>query len=63
MTDPEKNKQTVVAYYNLVINDKRPAEAVDKYGGSHYIQHDPKHLTASRRSFRTSRTIWSSSPR
>ena len=42
MTDPEKNKQTVVAYYNLVINDKRPAEAVDKYGGSHYIQHDPQ---------------------
>ena len=25
MTNPEKNKQTVVAYYNLVINDKRPA--------------------------------------
>jgi predicted SnoaL-like aldol condensation-catalyzing enzyme len=42
MTDPEKNKQTVVAYYNLVINDKRPAEAVEKYGGSHYIQHDPQ---------------------
>src|SRR5215216_1750070 len=42
MADPEKNKQTVVAFYNLVINDKQPAEAVQKYGGPHYIQHDPQ---------------------
>jgi predicted SnoaL-like aldol condensation-catalyzing enzyme len=42
MADTQKNKQTALAYYNLVINDKRPAEAVDNYGGSHYIQHDPQ---------------------
>ncbi len=41
VTDPEKNKQTVIAFYDLVTNGKRPAEAVEKYGGSHYIQHDP----------------------
>ncbi len=42
MTDPEKNKQTVIAFCNLVINDKRPAEAVEEYGGSHHIQHNPE---------------------
>ena len=42
MADPEKNKQTVLAYYNLAFNDKKPAEAVEKYGGSHYIQHNPQ---------------------
>ncbi len=42
MTDPQKNKQTVLAYYNLAFNDKRPAESVEKYGGSHYIQHNPQ---------------------
>ena len=42
MADPEKNKRTALAYYNLAFNDKQPAEAVEKYGGSHYIQHNPK---------------------
>jgi predicted SnoaL-like aldol condensation-catalyzing enzyme len=42
VTDPEKNKQTVLAYYNLAFNDKQPAEAVEKYGGPHYIQHNPQ---------------------
>ena len=42
MADPEQNKQTVLAYYNLAFNDRRPAEAVEKYGGSHYIQHNPQ---------------------
>ena len=30
MADPEKNKQTVLAYYSLAFNDRRPAEAVEK---------------------------------
>jgi predicted SnoaL-like aldol condensation-catalyzing enzyme len=42
MADPEKNKQTVLAYYNLAFNDRKPTEAVEKYGGSHYIQHNPQ---------------------
>ena len=42
MADPQQNKQTVLAYYNLAFNDRRPAEAVEKYGGSHYIQHNPQ---------------------
>ena len=42
MADPQKNKQTVLAYINTAFNDRRPAEAVEKYGGSHYIQHNPQ---------------------
>jgi len=42
MANPEKNKQTVLAYLNTAFNEKSPAEAVEKYGGSHYIQHNPK---------------------
>jgi predicted SnoaL-like aldol condensation-catalyzing enzyme len=42
MTDAEKNKQTVLAYLHTAFNEKRPAEAAEKYGGSHYIQHNPQ---------------------
>ena len=42
MADCETNKQTVIAYLNTAFNEKRPAEAVEKYGGSHYIQHNPE---------------------
>jgi len=42
MADPEKNKQTVLAYYNMPFTEKSPAEAVENYGGSHYIQHNPQ---------------------
>jgi predicted SnoaL-like aldol condensation-catalyzing enzyme len=42
VADPETNKQTVLAYYNMAFNEKKPAEAVEKYGGSHYIQHNPQ---------------------
>jgi predicted SnoaL-like aldol condensation-catalyzing enzyme len=51
MADPETNKETVLAFYNMAFNDKRPAEAVEKYGGAHYIQHNPKSPTGLRRSF------------
>jgi predicted SnoaL-like aldol condensation-catalyzing enzyme len=42
MVDPQENKQTVLAYYNMAFNDKRPAEAVENYGGEYYIQHNPQ---------------------
>ena len=42
MADPETNKQTVLAYLITAFNEKKPAEAVEKYGGSHYIQHNPQ---------------------
>jgi predicted SnoaL-like aldol condensation-catalyzing enzyme len=42
MADAQKNKQTVLAYYNMAFNERRPAEAAEKYGGPHYIQHNPQ---------------------
>jgi predicted SnoaL-like aldol condensation-catalyzing enzyme len=41
MTDLEQNKQTVVAFFSESFNDKRPEEAVAKYIGSQYLQHNP----------------------
>ena len=42
VTDAEKNKQAVIAYYNMAFNERKPAEAAEKYGGPHYIQHNPQ---------------------
>ena len=40
-TDLERNKRTVVAFYSCAFNDHEPADAVAKYVGSEYIQHNP----------------------
>ena len=42
MSSNEENKQKVVSYYTLAFNDKRPEEAVAKYVGPKYIQHNPQ---------------------
>jgi len=39
MTD--ENKETAVAFYQLMFNDCRPAEAISLYAGETYIQHNP----------------------
>ncbi len=42
MTDKlEQNKQTVTAFYDLMFNRCQPAEAIEKYVGDVYIQHNP----------------------
>ena len=41
MSDPEKNKATAQAFYDLMFNQCRPAEAIDQYAGDTYIQHNP----------------------
>jgi predicted SnoaL-like aldol condensation-catalyzing enzyme len=42
VSDAENYKQTVLAYYNMAFNERKPAEAAQKYGGDHYIQHNPQ---------------------
>ena len=37
----ERNKQTAIAFYDLMFNQGKPAEAVRKYVGDTYIQHNP----------------------
>lgn len=43
MDDPlEQNKKTVISFYDLMFNHCKPAEAVAKYAGDVYIQHNPE---------------------
>jgi predicted SnoaL-like aldol condensation-catalyzing enzyme len=37
----ERNKQAVVGFYDLMFNQCRPAEAIERYAGDTYIQHNP----------------------
>ncbi|MBS0308825.1 MAG: nuclear transport factor 2 family protein [Proteobacteria bacterium] len=37
----ERNKKTVLAFYDLMFNQCQPLEAVRRYVGNIYIQHNP----------------------
>jgi predicted SnoaL-like aldol condensation-catalyzing enzyme len=37
----QQNKQTVMAFYDLLFNRCRPAEALERYAGAVYTQHNP----------------------
>jgi predicted SnoaL-like aldol condensation-catalyzing enzyme len=37
----EENKRNVIAFYDLMFNQCKPAEAIERYAGDVYIQHNP----------------------
>ena len=43
MTDQlERNKKTAMSFYDLMFNQSKPAEAIEKFVGDEYIQHNPE---------------------
>lgn len=42
MSDPEANKNAAQQFYDLMFNQKKPQEAIDRYVGDEYIQHNPE---------------------
>ena len=38
----EGRKQTAIAFYDLMFNHSRPREAIERYAGDEYIQHNPE---------------------
>ena len=41
MTDPQANKAAAIAFYELMFNECRPRDAVERFVGERYIQHNP----------------------
>ena len=41
MPDLEQNKSNVVAFYDLMFNQCKPAEAIQRFAGDRYVQHNP----------------------
>jgi predicted SnoaL-like aldol condensation-catalyzing enzyme len=39
--DSERNKENVTAFYDLMFNQCRPREAIERYAGDEYRQHNP----------------------
>ena len=50
MDQIEVNKQNVMAFYDLMFNQARPTEAIDRYVGDVYIQHNP-HVADGKQAF------------
>lgn len=38
----EQNKKAVTSFYDLMFNQCKPAEAIERYAGAVYIQHNPE---------------------
>ena len=38
----EQNKKNAMAFYDMMFNQSKPAEAIEQYAGDVYIQHNPE---------------------
>ncbi len=50
MSTPHANKATAIAFYDLMFNRNQPAEAIERFAGDHYIQHNP-HVADGKQAF------------
>ncbi len=41
MSDPRTNTENAKAFYDLMFNQCRPREAIERYAGAEYRQHNP----------------------
>jgi predicted SnoaL-like aldol condensation-catalyzing enzyme len=46
----ERNKRNAMAFYDLMFNQSKPAEAIATYAGEHYVQHNP-HVSDGKQAF------------
>lgn len=42
MSNPEENKANAQAFYDLMFNECKPREAMERYSGAEYTQHNPE---------------------
>ncbi|MBS1492955.1 MAG: nuclear transport factor 2 family protein [Bacteroidetes bacterium] len=50
MANLELNKKNAMEFYDLMFNKCKPAEAIEKYAGDEYIQHNP-HVADGKQAF------------
>lgn len=46
----QRNKATVLAFYDLMFNQCKPAEAIERHVGDSYVQHNP-HVADGKQAF------------